>query len=141
MIPVTEDISIAESELTFHYIRSAGPGGQNVNKVSTAAQLRFDAVASPSLPEDARRRLRGVAGKRMTAAGEIIITAQRFRSQERNREDAIDRLVRLLRRAAEPPHPRTATRPTRAMVAKRLADKARRGATKKGRSPVRGDEE
>jgi ribosome-associated protein len=141
MISVTDAIFIAESELTFHYIRSAGPGGQNVNKVSTAAQLRFDAAASPSLPEDALRRLRGVAGKRMTAAGEIIITAQRFRSQERNRLDGIGRLVRLLRRAAEPPRPRKATRPTKAMVAKRLADKARRGATKKGRSQVRGEAE
>ncbi|MDA1036423.1 MAG: alternative ribosome rescue aminoacyl-tRNA hydrolase ArfB [Chloroflexi bacterium] len=141
MIPVTDDISIAESELTFHFIRSTGPGGQNVNKVSTAAQLRFDAAASPSLPEDVRRRLRGIAGKRMTAAGEIIITAQRFRSQERNREDAIDRLVRMVQRAAEPPRPRTATRPTRAMVARRLADKARRGVTKKSRSPVHRDED
>jgi ribosome-associated protein len=141
MISVTDAISIAESELTFHYIRSAGPGGQNVNKVSTAAQLRFDAAGSPSLPEEVLRRLRGVVGKRMTAAGEVIITAQRFRSQERNRLDGIDRLVRLLRRAAEPPRLRKATRPKKAMMARRLADKARRGATKKSRSQVRGEAE
>ena len=141
MILVTGDISIAESELTFHYIRSTGPGGQNVNKVATAAQLRFDAIESPALTPDVRKRLRSIAGRRMTAAGEIIITAQRFRSQERNRQDAIDRLVRLLRRAAEPPKPRTATRPTRAMIEHRLADKARRGATKKSRLPVRDDED
>lgn len=141
MIPVTGEIAIAESELTFHFIRSAGPGGQNVNKVATAAQLRFDPDASPSLTSEVRRRLRGVAGARMTAAGEIVITAQRFRSQERNREDAIDRLVRLLRQAAEPPRPRTRTRPTKAMVERRLAEKARRGATKRSRSPVGADDD
>lgn len=141
MIPVTENITIAESELMFHYIRSTGPGGQNVNKVATAAQLRFDALASPSLPEEVRRRLRSIAGKRMTIVGEIVITAQRFRSQERNREDAIDRLVRMLRRAAEPPRPRTATRPTRAMVERRLDNKARRSATKRSRGSVKRDDE
>lgn len=141
MIPVTENIAIAESELTFHYVRSTGPGGQNVNKVSSAAQLRFDAFASPWLPEDALRRLRSIAGKRMTTAGEIIITAQRFRSQERNREDAIDRLVRMLRRAADPPRPRTATRPTRAMVERRLENKSRRSVTKRARAPIKRDED
>jgi ribosome-associated protein len=141
MIPVTENIAIAESELMFHYIRSTGPGGQNVNKVATAAQLRFDALASPSLPEDVRRRLRSIAGKRMTIAGEIVITAQRFRSQERNRDDAIDRLVRMLRRAAAPPRPRTATRPTRAMVERRLDNKSRRSATKRSRGSVKRDDD
>ena len=120
MIRVNDDIAIAESEVSFHFTTSQGPGGQNVNKVATAAELRFDAVNSPSLPEDVIRRIKGVAGRQMTADGEVVIKAQRYRSQERNREDALDRLVRMIQRATERAKPRVATRPSRAKVAQRL---------------------
>ena len=136
MIRINDNLSIAEYEVSFHFVTSSGPGGQNVNRVATAAQLRFDAGASPSLPDEMLRRLRGVAGRRMSAAGVVTIKAQRFRSQDRNREDAMDRLVQMLRRAGKAPPARRATRPSPAAVARRLADKTRRGRTKHERGPV-----
>ena len=134
MITVDENLSIDEDELGFTFIRASGPGGQNVNKVSTAAQLRFDAARSPSLPEPVKARLLRLAGARGTNEGEIVITAARFRSQERNRADAVDRLVALIARAASTPKPRRPTRPTKASRAKRLEGKARRSGVKAMRS-------
>ena len=130
MIRVTPAIAIAEYELEFHFIRSPGPGGQNVNHTSTTAQLRFDAASSPSLSEEVRRRLRGVAGRRMNAAGVVVITARRFRSQDANRADAIERLVGLVRRAAERPTRRVPTAPTPRSVERRLEAKRQRSRTK-----------
>lgn len=135
MIYVTDAIRLAEHELEFHYVASAGPGGQNVNRVATAAHLRFDAANSPSLPDDVKRRLRSVAGRRLTPSGTLVIKAQRYRSQERNRDDAVERLTSLLRRAAEPPNSRRATRPSQAAEARRLDEKRRRGGVKKTRAP------
>src|SRR5215217_3661254 len=112
MIHVIESAWIREDELEESFIRGSGPGGQNVNKVASAVQLRFDVRRSPSLPEDVRVRLERLAGRRLTADGVIVITAQRHRTQERNREDALERLVGLIREATERPKPRRATRPT-----------------------------
>ncbi|MCC6790399.1 MAG: aminoacyl-tRNA hydrolase [Thermomicrobiales bacterium] len=134
MIPITPDIAIDERELTESFIRASGPGGQNVNKVSTAVQLRFDARTSPSLPELVRQRLLRLAGHLLTDEGVIVITAQRFRTQERNREDALARLVALIQEAAVPPVPRTATRPTLASRRRRLESKRQRSQTKSTRS-------
>jgi len=131
MIPVTPQISIDESELSETFIRGSGPGGQNVNKVATAVQLRFDVRRSPSLPGDVRARLERLAGKRLTAEGVLVITAQRHRTQERNREDAVERLVALVRQAAERPKPRRATRPTLASKKRRLEAKTRRAEVKR----------
>ena len=130
-IPVTDFLSIDAGELEISFIRSSGPGGQNVNKVSTAAQLRFALEASPSLPAPVKTRAARLAGSRLTQAGEIVITADRFRTQGLNRDDAIDRLVDLLRAAAIPPKPRRATRPTLASKTRRLASKAGRGDIKR----------
>ena len=131
MIAITTDLTLDERELSETFIRASGPGGQNVNKVASAAQLRFDAKNSPSLPEPVRVRLMRLAGKRLTQDGVIIITARRFRSQERNRDDARERLIALIRRAAEPPKPRRKTRPSAARREERLAAKARRSAVKR----------
>jgi ribosome-associated protein len=131
MIEITPTIHLDPREITESFIRSPGPGGQNVNKVATAVQLRFDLRQSPALPEDLRDRAERLAGRRLTKDGVLVITAARFRSQERNREDALARLVALLRRAAERPTPRKATRPSKAAKARRLDDKVRRGAVKK----------
>ena len=112
MIPVTGTITIDEEEIHQEFIRASGPGGQNVNKVATAVQLRFDVAHSPSLPEDVRERLTRIAGKRMTKEGYLIIDARRFRTQEQNRQDSVARLVDLIRQAAQRPKIRKRTRPT-----------------------------
>lgn len=130
MITVTRTISIDESELSESFIRASGPGGQNVNKVATAVQLRFDVERSPSLSPDVKQRLSKIAGARLTSEGEIVIKAQRFRTLERNRQDAIDRLVGLIRRASVEPKYRHPTRPTKASKEKRLEAKSRRSITK-----------
>ncbi|MBT4750822.1 MAG: aminoacyl-tRNA hydrolase [Rhodospirillaceae bacterium] len=137
MIEITETIAIAESEIEEHFIRSPGPGGQNVNKVETAVQLRFDAAGSPALAPEVLRRLRTLAGQRMTLNGVIIISASRYRSQERNRQDARERLIDLIRQAATPPKMRKATRPSHAAKRKRMDTKRQRALTKKTRGRVR----
>jgi ribosome-associated protein len=137
MIPVTRSIAISEDELSESFIRSPGPGGQNVNKVETAVQLRFDAAQSPNLPPDVFARLRGIAGQRMTAEGVIVITARRFRSQDRNRQDARDRLVDLIRKATVAPKKRRPTKPSLAARRKRIEAKKKRGEVKKTRGKVR----
>ena len=131
MIAVDDHLTLGDDEISLSFIRASGPGGQNVNKVASAAQLRFDVRASPSLTEPVKARLLRLAGQRATQDGEIVITAQRFRSQERNRDDAIDRLVALIRRAVTPPRPRRPTRPSHAQREGRRAAKARRGAIKR----------
>ncbi len=133
MIAVTPRITIEESEISERFIRASGPGGQNVNKVASAVQLRFDAAHSPSLPEDVRQRLRRLAGRRLTHEGVLVITAQRHRTQEANRRDALDRLIELIRRAAEPPVPRSPSKPTAASRRRRLEAKRRRSALKHSR--------
>jgi len=133
MLRITHRIQIPDSELEEHFIRASGPGGQNVNKVASAVELRFDARGSPSLPEAVRFRLERLAGRRATKQGVIVIRAERFRTQERNRADARARLVRLIRRAATPPKARIKTRPTRASIERRLQAKARRGRLKRTR--------
>jgi ribosome-associated protein len=130
MIRVTERISIDERELEERFVRASGPGGQNVNKVSSAVQLRFDVRRSPSLSAEVRLRLERLAGRRLTHDGVLVIMAQRHRTQERNRQDALDRLTELIREASVAPKPRRPTRPTR-------GSKERRLATKKNRSTIK----
>ncbi len=136
MIDVTPNIALREDELQFQFKLASGPGGQNVNKVATAAELRFDVVGSLSLPEAVRARLLALAGSRLTQDGELLITARRFRSQERNRQDAIDRLVALIQKAAETPKPRLKTKPSRAAKQRRMDEKRRIGDKKQTRRPV-----
>jgi ribosome-associated protein len=132
-IPITPTLSIDEQEIAVSFILGSGPGGQNVNKVATAAQLRFDVRRSPSLPEEVKARLQALAGARLTRDGVIVLTARRFRSQERNREDALARLVALIRAAAERKVRRRKTLPSRGERERRLEEKAHRAGIKKGR--------
>lgn len=140
MIPVTTHITLDENELELTFVRSSGPGGQNVNKVATAVQLRFDVVHSPSLPGDVRARLVARAGNKVTRDGVLVFTARRFRTQERNRADAVGRLVEMIRAAATPPKRRRKTRPTRASKQQRVERKRRRSSTKRLRGRPAGDE-
>ena len=133
MFQISQSIAIDERELQEEFVLSSGPGGQRVNKVATAVKLRFDVVHSPSLPEDVRGRLIRLAGKRINEDGVIVIDARRFRSQDRNRQDARDRLADLIRKAAERPKSRRKTYPTATSKARRLAQKYRRGKIKQGR--------
>ncbi len=133
MIEISPSLSIDENEIQLDFIRSSGPGGQNVNKVATAAQLRFDAARSPSLPEDVRSRLMALAGSRVTSEGIIVIDAHQYRTQEQNRADAIQRLVALIRQAAKKPKLRVNTRPSIAAKARRVDEKRRRGEIKQFR--------
>lgn len=129
-IPVTATLSIPEDEIAETFVQASGPGGQNVNKVASAVQLRFDVVRSPSLPEEVKTRLLRIAGRRITKGGVLVIQAQRFRSQERNRVDAVQRLVALLQQATKPPVRRRKTRPSAGARKERREEKARRSRVK-----------
>ena len=141
MIRITPTIAIDESELEFRFVRSSGPGGQNVNKVATAVQLRFDAQNSPSLPDPVRERLLQSAGRRLTGEGVIVIDARRYRTRERNREDAIGRLAAMIRKVERPPRKRRGTSPTAASRERRLDEKRKRSGVKRTRGSVKNHDE
>lgn len=130
-IPVTQHIMLDSSEIHEEFIQSTGPGGQNVNKVSTAVRLRFDVLASPSLPEEVKLRLLDLAGKRATTQGELVLESRQYRTQEQNRQAALERLIRLIQEATEKPRPRRQTRPTLASKQRRLVKKKQRGEIKR----------
>ena len=140
MIRITNSIEIDESELKFSFSRASGPGGQNVNKVSTAVTLRWDVKSSPSLPQDVKTRVIKLAGTRMTTRGVLVINARRYRSQEKNREDALARLIALVKKAAAKPKKRKSTKPTRESKERRLDEKRRRSETKQRRKKTLDDD-
>jgi ribosome-associated protein len=137
MISITATIAIDEKEIVLDFIRASGPGGQNVNRVATAVQLRFDVRHSPNLPADVRARLSRLAGRRISEEGVLVIEAKRFRTQERNRQDALDRLVALIREASEKPKRRVRTKPSKASKERTLESKRRRSRIKQMRRSVR----
>ncbi len=140
MIRVTPAIALDEAEIEERFVRASGPGGQNVNKVSTAVELRFDVRGSPSLPDDVAARLMRLAGRRLTQEGVLVLKADRFRTQERNRADALERLVALIAEAAHVDPPRKPTKPTKASQVKRLDSKTKHARTKANRGRVRGED-
>ena len=140
VIPVTDKISIDEREVSYDFVRASGPGGQNVNKVATAVQLRFDVRGSPSLPAEVKERLESLTGSRMTQEGELVLQAQQHRTQERNRREALERLIDLLQQAAQPPKRRRRTKPTAASKRRRLQNKRYRAGIKRLRRKVRREE-
>jgi len=133
MVKITSSIQINDEEIELNFIRSPGPGGQNVNKVSSAVQLRFNVQSSASIPQDVKQRLIKLAGKRLSSEGVLIIEARQYRSQERNRQAAMERLEKLIQQACQPPRPRHKTRPSRAAILRRLETKRKRGEIKRMR--------
>jgi ribosome-associated protein len=140
MIEISPSLSIQESEIQFEFIRASGPGGQNVNKVATAAQLRFDVKNSPSLSEEVKQRFTRLAKRRVTEEGVLVIEAKRYRSQEQNREDALQRLVHMLQLAEHAPKPRRKTKPSQAVREARLREKKQRGEIKRARRSLQDGE-